>query len=198
MLTAIITDLCDEARMEATLAALAPAAIDGFIRQLLVIADGADAAALELAEDAGADAVAGPDGFAAACAQARQPWLLILPAGVRPQMGWEAAVRAHARRDRGAAGYFIGASADAGFVARVGEGLAGVRCALLGQPTPAQGLLVTKVVAAGLGAPNGEVLARKLGRGRLRAMGARALAPTTHGIATAPKGRGAGEAWRRP
>jgi len=75
MLTAIITDLRDEARLEATLAALAPAAIDGFVRQLLVIVEGADAAALALAEDAGADAV---DGFAGACAQARHPWLLIL------------------------------------------------------------------------------------------------------------------------
>ena len=73
MLTAIITDLRDEARLEATLAALAPAAIDGFIRQLLVIAEGAGADTLALAEDAGADAVAG---FADACVRARQPWLL--------------------------------------------------------------------------------------------------------------------------
>lgn len=172
MLTAIITDLRDAARLEATLAALAPAAIDGFIRQLLVIAEGADAAALELAEDAGADVV---DGFAAACAQARHPWLLILPAGVRPQVGWEAAVRAHARRDRGAAGYFIGASAEPGFLARVGEGVAGVRGALLGRPAPEQGLLVSTAVAAEIVAADRDGLVRRLGRGRLHGLAARAL-----------------------
>jgi len=174
MLTAIITDLRDEARLEATLAALAPAAIDGFVRQLLVIVEGADAAALALAEDAGADAV---DGFAGACAQARHPWLLILPAGVRPQVGWEAAVRAHAWRDRGTAGYFIGASAEAGFVARMGEGLAGVRGALGGRPGPAQGLLVSRAMSEEIAAADREMLVRGLGRGRLRALAARALAP---------------------
>ena len=174
MLTAIITDLRDEARLEATLAALAPAAIDGFVRQLLVIADGADAAALDLAEDAGADAA---DSFAAACAQARHPWLLILPAGVRPQVGWEAAVRAHARRDRGAAGFFIGASAQAGMAARVGDGLAGLRGAVLGRPAAEQGLLVSAALAEEIAAADQDGLAGKLGRGRLRALAARALAP---------------------
>ena len=174
MLTAIITDLRDANRLEATLAALAPAAIDGFIRQLLVVAEGADADALELAEDAGADAVAG---FEIACAQARQPWLLVLPAGVRPQVGWEAAVRAHARRHPKVAGHFIAASAEAGLVARVWEGLAGARGALLGRPSLDQGLLVSGGVAAGIAAADQDALLRALGRGRLRALAARALAP---------------------
>ena len=174
MLTAIITDLRDETRLEATLAALAPAAIDGFVRQLLVIADGADAAALNLAEDAGADAV---QSFASACAQARHPWLLILPSGVRPQVGWEAAVRAHARRDRSAAGFFIGASAQVGLAARVAEGLAGVRQVLLGRPAPEQGLLISTAVAAEIAAAEPGALVRGLGRSRLRGLAARALAP---------------------
>ena len=174
MLTAIITDLRDEARLEATLAALAPAAIDGFIRQLLVIAEGAGADTLALAEDAGADAVAG---FADACVRARQPWLLILPAGVRPQVGWEAAVRAHARRHHKVAGHFIGVSAEAGLAARVGEGLAGARGALLGRPSLEQGVLISNAVAADLKAADQDALLRALGRGRLRGLAARALAP---------------------
>lgn len=173
MLTAIITDLDDAARLEATLAALAPAAIDGFVRQLLVIGGGARAAALELAEEAGADVA---DGFAAACAQARQPWLLILPAGVRPQVGWEAAVRGHVRRNPGAAGYFIGASAEVGLGARLGEGLASLRGALLGRPAAAQGLLAPTAMAAQIPALDRDGLVRGLGRRRLRRMPARALA----------------------
>ena len=177
MICAIITDLRDEARLEATLAALAPAAIDGFIRQLLVIADGANAAALELAEEAGADPVAGPDRFAAACAAARHPWLLILPAGVRPQMGWEAAARAHARRHPDVAGHFISASSRTGLAARIDESLAGARCALLGRPAPEQGLLVSRTVAADIAAVDPAGLVRGLGRGRLRGLAARALGP---------------------
>ncbi len=173
MLTAIITDLNDASRLEATLAALAPAAVDGYVRQLLVIAEGAEAAALELAEEAGADAV---DGFAAACAQARQPWLLILPAGVRPQVGWEAAVRGHMRRHPWAAGHFIGASAEVGLAGWVGEGLAGLRGPLLGRPAAEQGLLVSTKLVAEIAAADREALVRGLGRGRLRRMSARALA----------------------
>jgi hypothetical protein len=175
MITAVITDLRDETRLEATLASLAPAAIDGFIRELLVIGEVADPMALELAEDAGADAVEGADGFASACARARQPWLLILPAGVRLQVGWEDAVRAHARRRPEAAGHFKWATSTPGVGARAVEAAAGARCWVLGRPAAEQGLLVRKAAVAHLAATDSAALARGLGRGRLRGLPARAL-----------------------
>jgi hypothetical protein len=181
MISAIITDIDDPVRLEATLAALAPAAIDGFVRELIIVGRGAGADALTLAEEAGARVIGeGEAAFAQACAAARQPWLLILPAGVRLQVGWEAVAHAHTRQHPDMAGWFQLALPGRGVAARFAEAIAAARSRHLGLPAPAQGLLIARNRALEVARPDLTSLAdlvRRLGRSRLRKVAARALGP---------------------
>jgi glycosyltransferase involved in cell wall biosynthesis len=131
MITSIIPALNDAERLTATLAALAPAAMDGFVRQVIVVDGGSNDETRAVAEEAGADVVA--TGFAAAIATVRQPWVLILAAGGRPQIGWERAAQAHMRDYSDKAGWFDLALASPGIGARVREGLARFEGGALGR-----------------------------------------------------------------
>jgi len=145
MITAIITTLNDEARLAATLSALAPAAIDSFVREVIVADGGSSDGTLALAEESGARIVAGRRDkvVAEASALARQPWLLILPAGARLQLGWEAAVRGHIRRHPAAGGWFRLNVAEPGVGARLDEVMADLSARWLGRLRPEQGLLIS-------------------------------------------------------
>jgi hypothetical protein len=182
MISAVITHLSDERRLAASLAALAPAAIDGLVREALVVNVAAAAAVLDAAEDAGARAIAAPgeaEGLAAACAAARGPWLLILPAGARLQSGWESAARRHMERHAGRAGWFTLALDDDGLGARLREGLAAIRAGWFGGPAAGQGLLISqRLYGQAVGeakAVTHAALVRKLAGRRLRGLGVRAL-----------------------
>lgn len=144
MISAIITTLNDQRRLGATLAALAPAAVDCLVREVIVADGGSTDATLELADEAGARVLAGRRDrvLAEACAVARQPWLLVLPAGARLQVGWEAVVRGHIRRHPAAAGWFKLSLAEAGIGARVEEAWADIAARCLGRLRPEQGLLI--------------------------------------------------------
>src|SRR5581483_8374368 len=107
MISAVMITLNGEQRLAATLASLAPAAIDGFVREVIVADRGSTDATLAVAEDAGARIVtvaAGRPGLASACEAARQPWLLILAVGSRLQLGWEEHAHRHVREHPRAAG----------------------------------------------------------------------------------------------
>lgn len=121
MISVVIPTLNDAPRLTATLAALAPAAIDGFVRQVIVADGGSSDETFEVAEDAGADVVT--TGFADAIAAARQPWVLILAPGSRPQVGWERAAQAHMRDYPDQVGWFDLALAEVGVGARVREAM---------------------------------------------------------------------------
>lgn len=147
MISAVITGLNDEARLSATLAALAPAAIDGFVREALVVDVGAGEDVLACAEDAGARAIAAvgeAEGLAAACAAAKGPWLMVLPCGARLESGWAAPARRHIERHAGKAGWFTLALDDDGAGARMAEAAANVGAAWFGRPQARQGLLVSQ------------------------------------------------------
>ena len=174
MISAIIPTLNDARRLTATLAALAPAAMDGFVREVIVADGGSTDGTLEVAEDAGADVVT--TGLADALAAARQPWVLILAPGSRPQVGWEKAAHAHMRDYPGRAGWFDLAIAEPGLASRFREAMARFDGVVSGQPRRGHGLLIESQLFGELGAVESyEDIIRKLGRGRLRPLGVRAL-----------------------
>ncbi len=140
MISAIVTSATSERSIAATLSSLTPAAVDGFVRELVVASAGGDKAALEIADDAGARIAAG--GLGAAVALARHPWLLIVPAGVRLQIGWEGAARTHIRRYPDAAGWFQLNYAADGLAARLGEAWSNGQARWLGRPRAQHGLLI--------------------------------------------------------
>jgi glycosyltransferase involved in cell wall biosynthesis len=174
MISAIIPTFNDAERLTATLSALAPAAIDGFVREVIVADGGSNDGTVAVAEDAGADVFT--RGLDLACAKARQPWLLFLAAGSRPQVGWEQAARAHMRDHPDKAGWFDLALAEPGPAARLQEAAARFENVVFGRLRAPQGLLVRRELLAELGAVReyGEIVSW-LGRLRLRSMGVRVL-----------------------
>jgi glycosyltransferase involved in cell wall biosynthesis len=172
MISVVIPTLNDAQRLTATLAALAPAAMDGFVRQVIVADGGSTDGTLEVAEDAGADVAA--TGLAGAITAARQPWLLILAPGSRPQVGWEQAAQVHMRDYPDRAGWFDLALAERGAGARLREAAARFESLAFGRLRPAQGLLITNQRLEKLmPIANHADLLRRLGRSR--PLGVRAL-----------------------
>jgi hypothetical protein len=180
MISAVIATLNDEARLAATLSSLAPAAMDGFVREVIVADSGSTDATLAVADDAGARVVAVENAemaLALGCDEARQPWLLMLMPGARLQVGWDAAALLHMRDHSQKAGWFQLALAARGAAARLTEAAATFEGHLLARPREGQGLLISKALYAAVGgpAPTHGQLVDRLGRGRLRSLGVRAL-----------------------
>jgi glycosyltransferase involved in cell wall biosynthesis len=92
-----------------TLAALVPAALDGLVKQVIVVDAGSTDATLEVAEDAGCRVVTGPADkglrLAAGCAVARQPWLLIVDPAPEPPEAWRGVVESFLKRGEGRAAW---------------------------------------------------------------------------------------------
>jgi len=88
--------------LAATLAALIPPAIDGIVRQVIVVDDGSSESTAKVADLAGADIVesAGDRGaqLAEGAARTRFPWLLFLNAGTVLEDGWERSATAFMQR----------------------------------------------------------------------------------------------------
>ena len=93
MISAILATRNDARRLGETLAALVPAAVDGLVRQVIIVDAGSTDRTLEVADDAGATLVSGD--LRAGIAVARERWLLLLDPGARLPLGWDDAVRAH-------------------------------------------------------------------------------------------------------
>jgi glycosyltransferase involved in cell wall biosynthesis len=179
MISTVIATLNDEARLEATLAALTPPAIDGFVREVIVADAGSSDATLAIAEEAGARIVTarGAGALGEGCAAARQPWLLLLRPGTRPQAGWEQAAWRHINDHADRAGYFQLSLKAGGFGPRTAE----VRAALgasLGRPRAEQGLLIPRRLFENmLETRRGPIrLPLRIRRGSLRALNTRILA----------------------
>ncbi len=164
MITAIITALNDAPRLGATLAGLAPAAMDGFVCEVIVADGGSTDGTLDLAEETGARIITGRRDrvLAEARAAARHPWLLILPAGARLQVGWEAAVRGHIGHYPTAHGWFRLSLARSGPRARLDEIWADLGARWLGRIRPEQGLLVAAERYGDAGGPARRLDARIL------------------------------------
>ncbi len=180
MISAVIATLNDEARLEATLAALTAPAIDGFVREVIVADAGSTDTTLAIAEEAGARIVQAKvdTALVEGCTAARQPWFLLLKAGTRPQAGWEQAAWRHVNDHSGAAGWFQLSLKAGGPGARLEEARANLAARLLGRLRPEHGLLIPRrLFEETLERRSGPVsLPLRTGRRVLRPLGARILA----------------------
>lgn len=116
MISVVVQTLNNQRTLPACLAALVPGAVDAIVREVILADAGSTDATLEIAEDAGAK-VAGD--LATAVAAAKSEWLLILPATVRLEPGWEAEAAAHVQHHIGTVAVFRPAFEDVTLVARV-------------------------------------------------------------------------------
>ena len=190
MISVIIPALNAEARLAQTLAALVPAAVDGLIREVIIIDGGSGDRTAAIADQAGAQFVVRSGGrgyqLAAGAHRARFPWLLFLHADTVLEPGWERDATAFMDAiDAGkrplAAAAFRFALDDRGFRPRLLERLVAIRCALLRLPYGDQGLLIPKLLYAEIGGYGSQLLmedvdiVRRLGRRRLAILRPRAV-----------------------
>jgi rSAM/selenodomain-associated transferase 2 len=191
MISVIVPALNAEATLVQALTTLVPAAVDGLIREVIVVDGGSTDDTRAIAEEAGATFVEGAAGgrgpqLIAGAEHARFPWLLFLHADTELEPGWEREAIAFMKAvDQGKAparaAAFRFALDDAGFRPRLLERLVAVRCALLRLPYGDQGLLLPRSLYAEVGgfAPIALMedvdIARRLGRRRIALLRTRAV-----------------------
>ncbi len=95
MLSVIIDARTGADGLPSLLAQLTAGAVDGLVRQVLIVAADGQAGIAELCEDMGAEACASIE---AAAAVSRADQLLVLPADLRLRDGWIKALEAHLTR----------------------------------------------------------------------------------------------------
>ena len=93
MLSVIIPTDNDAQTLAALLMVLAPAAVDGLVREVIAADAGSSDQTLELADDAGVDLVSG--GLVAAAGLARNAWVLVLPIEIKLSQDWAARLSIH-------------------------------------------------------------------------------------------------------
>lgn len=160
MISVIIPTLDAEAGLVQTLAALVPAALDGLIREVIVVDGGSGDRTRQIADEAGAVILTRSGGrgrqLAAGGRKARFPWLLFLHADTVLEAGWERETAAFmeavdsGRRPPQAAAFRF-ALDDAGLRPRLLERLVALRCGLLRLPYGDQGLLLPKALYEEIG-----------------------------------------------
>ncbi len=153
MITVIVPTLNAETSLAATLTSLVPGAVDGVVRQVIIVDGGSSDRTLRIAEDSGADIIRSEPGrgqqLQAGAKAAKFPWLLFLHADTMLDPGWEREVGTFIERvDIGqrpeSAAAFRFALDDMGFLPRVIEAGVAVRCTLLRLPYGDQGLLIPR------------------------------------------------------
>ncbi|HEX9882145.1 MAG TPA: TIGR04283 family arsenosugar biosynthesis glycosyltransferase [Hyphomicrobium sp.] len=153
MISVVIPTLNAEASLPDTLSALIPAAVDGLVREVIIVDAGSADSTREIADAAGAEVlVASPSRgaqLAAGAARAKHHWLLFLHADTVLDVGWEREVshfmeRVDDGRAKPAAAAFRFALDDEGLAPRFLEVLVGLRCGLLRLPYGDQGLLIPR------------------------------------------------------
>jgi rSAM/selenodomain-associated transferase 2 len=165
-------------RLANCLAALVPGAVDGLLRQVIVVDGGSTDASVGLARDMGADVIETAPGrgrqLAAGVSAAKHEWLLLLHGDTVLEDRWVDAVHSHIRthgQDR--AGWFRLAFDRGGQNARRVAALANWRAATFGLPYGDQALLVNRSLLTSVGgiAPlllmEDVDLVRRIGRDRL-------------------------------
>jgi rSAM/selenodomain-associated transferase 2 len=190
MISVVIPTLNAEATLGPTLSALVPAAVDGLIKEVIVVDGGSADRTKEIVDQAGAevfDARAGRGHqLAAGAVRARFPWLLFLHADTMLEPGWEGEAsgfmeRVDLGRQPPSAAAFRFALDDQGPKPRLLERLVALRCRLLRLPYGDQGLLLPKSLYEEIGGfsplPLMEDvdLVRRLGRRRTVLLRSRAV-----------------------
>ena len=153
MISVVIPTLNAEGTLAQTLAALVPAAVDGLVREVVVVDGGSSDGTLQIVDSAGAELLhrsggRGPQ-LAAGAERARGPWLLFLHADTVLEPGWERDAsqfleRVDMEQRSPAAGAFRFALDDEGIKPRLLEWLVALRSSVLKLPYGDQGLLISK------------------------------------------------------
>ena len=155
MISVVIPTLNSQAVLPATLAALVPAAIEGVVRDVVVVDGGSTDATDKVADAAGAVFLRATKGrgaqLAAGAKAAKGDWLLFLHADTVLQDDWfkEAAQfmqRAAQHDAQPQAGAFRFALDDDGVMPRLLEFAVHMRCQLFCAPYGDQGLLISRQV----------------------------------------------------
>lgn len=190
MISVVIPTLNAERSLGAALAALVAAAVDGLLREVIVVDGGSSDRTLLIADDAGAEIVKSAAGrgtqLAAGAEAARAPWLLFLHADTVLDPAWADEAGEHMRavdtgRRPDTAGAFRFALDDRGLAPRIVEAGVAIRSRWLGLPYGDQGLLISRQLYDEVGGYRAipimeDVdLVRRIGRKRLVAFDARAL-----------------------
>ena len=190
MLSVVIPTLNAEAGLAATLSALVPAAVDGLVREVVIVDGGSNDSTIAIAEASGARLVRSERGrgvqLGCGAATTRFPWLLFLHADTVLEPGWEREAatfidRVDLGQRRPCAAAFRFAFDDDGFAPRVVETAVAVRCGLLRLPFGDQGLLISRALYLEVGGykpiPIMEDidLVRRLGRSRITMLRSRAV-----------------------
>ena len=153
MISVVIPTLNAEATLAATLTALVPAAVDGLVREVIVVDGGSTDQTAAIVEDAGAQLIRKSGGrghqLTVGALRAKQPWLLFLHADTVLEAGWEREAslfmeRTDAKPDRASAAVFRFALDDIGGKPRLLERLVAARYALFRLPYGDQGLLIPR------------------------------------------------------
>ena len=166
-----------------TLAVLNEAALVG---EIVVVDGGSRDESVAIAAAAGAQVIEAPRGrgsqLAAGASAATSDWLLFIHADCRPLPGWEDPARAFVAAPPEKAGYFDLTLDDTAPAARRLERLVSWRCRALALPYGDQGLLIHRRLYDAIGGYAAIPLmedvdiVRRLGRARLRPIGATMLA----------------------
>ena len=190
MISVIIPTLDSEADLGPVLSALVPAAVDGLVREAIVVDGGSSDATAAIADEAGATFVTRSGGrgyqLMAGARRARFSWLLFLHADTVLEPGWEREASAFMEAvDLGqrplTAAAFRFALDDAGLKPRLLERLVALRCRLLRLPYGDQGLLIPRLLYEEIGGFGSHPLMEdvdivlRLGRRRLAMLRSRAV-----------------------
>ena len=153
MISVVVPTLNAEADLPRTLTALVPAAIEGIVREVIIVDGGSTDATARIAEATGAHFIAAERGrggqLAAGAQAAKGPWLLFLHADTTLEGGWERealelmrAVERGAREDTAAV--FRYALDDRGVWPAYLSAVVRLRCLIMRMPYGDQGLLMSK------------------------------------------------------
>lgn len=183
-ISVIVPVLNGAASLPATLASLEAERRSGLVGEIVVVDGGSTDASPDRAAEAGARIVSAPRGrggqLAVGAGQARGDWLMFLHADTRLAPGWGEAVRDFIASG-GEAGYFRFALDDDGPRAKRLERMVAWRNRVFALPYGDQGLLVSRAAYERIGGfrplPLFEDvdIVRRLGRGNLRLLDARAV-----------------------
>jgi len=189
MITVIIATRDDAEDLARALAALAPAAMDGAVRDVIVVDAGSGDGTLAVADAAGCGVVEGGGAAALmeAAGRARGDWLLFVSPATVLEAGWQAEAMGFIERAamagaaRASAATFRLRRPETGVGARLVEAAAACRTLLLSAPSGEQGLLLSRDFYRALGghrdlAAMADVdIARRIGRRRLSLLRARGM-----------------------
>ncbi len=190
MISVIIPTRDAEKDLAPTLAALIPAAVDGFVREVIVADGNSSDRTLTIAENAGVEVIETAPGrgrqLRAGANRARFPWLLFIHADTELAPGWETAAanfmhKVDSGRIPPAAAAFRFRLFDEGWKPRLLEAAVALRCGLFRMPYGDQGLLIPRTLYNEVGGFSDQPLmedvdlVRRLGRRRLTILRADAI-----------------------